>query len=65
MKEIIDLNKWLLDHPADLFFGRRLNVECKRSRTTTLSGFPPECREKIQTLRAEIEKRIQRVSLTA
>ena len=57
MKEIIDLNKWLLDYPADLFLEEDLMLSAS-DPIDELSGFPQECREKIQCLRAEIEKRI-------
>lgn len=57
MKEIIELNKWLLDHPAELFLEEDLMLD-RGDPDGELDPLPEDCREKIQSLRAEIEKRI-------
>ena len=57
MKEIIDLNDWLLEHPARVLLAGELVLE-RNDQESELKCLPCECREKIRLLCRELELHI-------
>jgi hypothetical protein len=57
MKEIIDLNKWLLKHPARVLAAGEILLE-RNDQESELQRLPGECRERIRLLCGELELQI-------